>query len=492
MNNKLRVVCHFLGQIVILFSVGMLVPFLYSFVIGERIWSLLLAAVITACFGWGLKKSGNSGLSISLSQGFVIVGFAWIFASFFGALPYYLGGYLPRFIDALFESTSGFTATGATVFVGLDTIPRALVLYRSMTHWIGGMGIIILVLAFLKSLGMEASHLFHAEAAVNGYGQVMPRIREYAKTLWGLYVLLSLTAVLILWCAGMAPFDALNYGMSIIATGGFTPSGAGAFAYADSYLVQAAMVLFMIIAGGNFGLYYLAWKKGFRLVWRDTEFRVYLSLLFGGAAVIAVALYTMTDAGGGIKTWMASLFTMVSIQTGSGFAVADYDLWPPMAKAILYSAMFIGGCSGSTTGAIKVVRFILIAKAAGMYLQQLVHPGMVKVVKHNGKSVTAKELTGTLLFFVSYLMVYFVSVILVAMTGFEMDMALTSVAGILGNVGLAFGELGPTDSFAAVHPLAKGVFVIDMLLGRLELFTLLVMLHPGFWRPFLQKDKVRF
>lgn len=492
MNQKLRVVCHFLGQIVILFSVGMLLPFIYGIAIGEQIWSLLLAAVITACFGWGLKKCGKNGLSISLSQGFVIVGFAWIFASFFGALPYYLGGYLPRFIDALFESTSGFTATGATVITGLDSIPRALVVYRSMTHWFGGMGIIILMLAFLKSLGMEASHLFHAEAAVNGYGQVMPRIREYAKTLWGLYVLLSLAIIVMLWSAGMAPFDALNYGMSIIATGGFAPSAAGAFAYSDSYAVQAVMVLFMIIAGGNFGLYYLAWKKGLRLVWRDPEFRVYLMLLFGGAFVIGTALYSLTDAGAGIHTWMTSMFTMVSIQTGSGFAVADYDLWPPLAKTVLYSAMFIGGCSGSTTGAIKVVRFILIIKAAGMYLQQLVHPGMVKVVKHNGKPVAPKELTGTLLFFVSYLLVYFVSVILVSMTGFEMDMALTSVAGILGNVGLAFGELGPTDSFALVHPFAKAVFVIDMLLGRLELFTLLVMLHPGFWRPFLQKDKVRF
>ncbi len=490
MNTKLRVVCHFLGQIVILFSVGMVIPFLYGLVIGEQIWSLLCTAAITACLGVVLKKCGENGLSISLSQGFVIVSFAWIFASFLGALPYYLGGYLPAFVDALFESTSGFTATGATVIVGLDSVPQSLLLYRSMTHWFGGMGIIILMLAFLKSLGMEASHLFHAEAAVNGYGQVMPRIREYAKTLWRLYLLLSLTFIVVLWAVGMTPFDALNYGMSIIATGGFTPSADGAFVYADNYAVQLAMVLFMIVSGGNFGLYYLASRKGVRLVWQDLEFRVYIAILAGGTAMIVLTLYLINGVGSA-KSLMDSLFTMVSVQTGSGFAVTDYDLWPPFARVILFMAMFIGGCSGSTTGAIKVMRYILIVKAVGVYLQQLVHPGMVKVVKHNGKPVSSKELTGTLLFFVMYLLVYLVSVMLVSLAGMETDVALTSVAGILGNVGLAFGELGPTDSFAFVHPFAKGVFVVDMLLGRLELFTLLVMLHPGFWRPFWQKDKVR-
>ncbi len=490
MNNKLRVVCHFLGQIVILFSVGMIVPFFYGAIIDEWVWSLLETAVLALCFGFGLKKCGKEGVSISLGQGFMIVSFAWIFASFFGALPYYLGGYLPQFIDALFESTSGFTATGATVIFALDSMPRSLVLYRAMTHWFGGMGIIILMVAFLKNLGMEAAHLFHAEAAVNGYGQVMPRIREYAKTLCKIYVLLSLFLVFILWAVGMTPFDALNYGMSIIPTGGFTPAADGAFLYAESYGVQLAMILFMVIAGGNFGLYYLVWKKGFKIICKDLEFRVYLLLLLVGASGIFLAL-SLSDFDSGMREWIAVLFTMTSIQTGSGFAVADYDLWPPFAKVILYVAMFIGGCSGSTTGGIKVVRYILIAKATWIYLQQLVHPGMIKAVKHNGKAVSTKEINGTLLFFAMYLFVYFTSVMLVSMTGAETGLALTSVAGILGNVGLGFDELGPTNSFAMVHPFAKGVFVIDMLLGRLELFTLLVMLHPGFWRPFLQKDKVR-
>lgn len=490
MNSKLRVVFNMLGQLIILFSLGMLLPFLYGLLVGEYLWSLLISAVISAAVGMLLFKNGEKSLSISLSQGFVIVSFTWIFASILGSLPYYLSGQLPQWIDALFESVSGFTATGATVMLDVDSMPKGMLLYRSMTHWFGGMGIIILLLAFLKNLGPEAAHLFNAEASINGYGQIMPRIQSYALTLWLIYCVLTLTLFVLLMIAGISPFEAINYTMSIIATGGFAAHTAGTFVYADNYWVQMIMIVFMVISGGNFGLYYIGWKKGFKNIFRDTEFRVYISILAIGATAIGITLaaYHITNWHESI---FYSLFTMVSIQTGSGFAVSDYDLWPPFAQVILYIAMFIGGCSGSTTGSVKVARYIFAFKAIWVYLQQMVHPGMVKAVKYNGKAVSSKKLRSTLVFLILYFSVYFFSVLLVSVTGLDLQEAMAGVAGTLGNVGLAFGELGPTNSFALVHPFAKTVFIIDMLLGRLELFTLLVMLHPGFWKAFTRKDKRR-
>lgn len=488
MNNKLRVVFNMVGKLVMVFSLGMFIPFLYGIVIGEPIWALLESSLISVLIGYLLYRNGRQSLSITLSQGFVIVSFTWLLASLLGALPYYFSGQLPHVVDALFESVSGFTATGATVLLDVDSLPSSLLLYRSMTHWFGGMGIIILLLAFLKSLGIEATYLFNAEATINGYGQIMPRIQAYALTLWGIYFLLSLLLTILLWAAGMSLFEAINYSMSIIATGGFAAHSDGTFVYADNYLIQWIFIAFMIISGGNYGLYYVGWVKGWRAIYKDTEMRVYLSILALGSLGIAITLATH-----GMYNWhenaMFSIFTMVSIQTGSGFAVADYDLWPSFAQVILFIAMFIGGCSGSTTGSIKVARYIYIVKAVWVYLQQMVHPGMVKVVQYNGKAVPQKKLMATIVFFILYMFVYFISVLLVSATGLNVQESLAAVAGILGNVGLAFGELGPTNSFALVHPFAKAVLIWDMILGRLEIFTIFVMLHPGFWKAFLRKDK---
>lgn len=490
MNNKMRVVFGLLGKLVMVFSLGMLVPFIYGICIGEWIWPLLGSALLTVTVGAALDRAGKTSYSISLSQGFVIVSFTWILASLLGALPYYFWGQLPSFVDALFEAVSGFTATGATVMLDVDSVPRALLLYRSMTHWFGGLGIVVLMLAFLRSLGPESMTVFYAEASINGYDRILPRIKSYAIRLWIIYTVFSVVLVGMLWLAGMDLFSAVNYSMSIIATGGFAPTGSGAFAYAENMPVLLVMTLFMVISGGNYGLYYIGWKKGWRAIARDREMQVYLSIMLGGFLALAAILYTngTEDAPTSI---LHGLFMMVSIQTGSGFALADYDLWPSVAQFILYIAMFIGGTSGSTTGSVKVIRYIFIFKAVWSYLQQLVHPGMVKVIKYNGKAISNKQVQAALIFFILYILIYFLSAMLAVLTGMSWWEAMTGVAGTLGNVGLAFGELGPTDSFALIHPVAKLVFTADMLLGRLELFTLLVMLHPGFWRSFLRKDRTK-
>lgn len=490
MNKKMKAVCALLGKVVMVFSLVMLVPFFYGICINEWIWPLFFSAVITLVLGVLIDRNGQKSTSITLSQGFVLVSFTWILASLVGALPYYMWNELPSFIDALFESVSGYTATGATVILNVDGMPRPLLLYRSMTHWFGGMGIIILLLAFLRSLGAEAANLFNAEAAINGYGQIMPRIRKYAITLWGMYCLFSAVLFGLLCLAGMPIFEALNYAMSIIATGGFAARSAGVFIYEENYAIQAIFILFMILSGGNYGLYYLGWKKGFRLIFKDTEFRTYISILCVGALVIAGTLFFKQNTTI-LESLMDGFFTMTSIQTGSGFAVADYGLWSPFAKTILFIAMFIGGCSGSTTGSVKVIRYIYIGKAIWAYLQQMIHPGMVKVVKYNGEAVPNKKVMVTLIFFILYILILFASTLLVTLTGMPIMESLAGVASTLGNVGVAFGQLGPTGSYALAHPWAKVVFIVDMLLGRLELLTLLVMLHPGFWSNFLRKDKRR-
>lgn len=490
---RIQIVMSLVGRLLYIYGVFVTIPFIYSILFETAYWSFALTAALSIGLGYIFTKWGIPSDNFSLRDGFLVVGSTWGFTVLLGSIPFLISQVLTHPLDALFEATSGITATGATVIADVNYIPKTFILWRGLMHWIGGMGIIVLILSFLRNLGADAAHFFNAEASVPKPGVVLPRIRDIASKLWKLYILFTVLCFVLLWAGGIPPFDALNYAFSIISTGGFTPTSEGTFAYSHSIYISLVFIFFMILAGGNFSVYYTVFQKGLRSLVDDFETRMYWLILATGIVITSVFLYInhQTDYIG--ESLRNAAFTLVSLQTGSGFAIVDYDLWPGAAQMMLFIATFFGGCSGSTTGGIKIIRLIILVKSSIMYLRKSIHPDMVQVVRINGKPMPEKWIQMTQQFIFLYLMIYVISVFLMTCFGVSSGDALRIVTSFLSNVGLGFGGYGPTDSFSVLPYGAKCIAIIDMLLGRLELFTILVMLHPQFWEGyFIKKNTKRY
>lgn len=479
-----RIVSRLLGRILAAYALFMAVPLVYALfcrepVVAFFVWSASLTGIVGAMLFYYGEEPGRIGIR----EGFLIVAGTWFLSGLLGALPYWFSGWVPTYLDAVFETVSGLTTTGASIIPDVEALPQSLLLWRSMTHWLGGMGIIVLFVVFLSNVGADAVHLFQAESPGPTVERVLPRIRTMALRLWQMYVFFTAVEVVLLWIAGMDLFDAVNHTFATMATGGFSTKNTS-IKYFDSVAVELIIVFFMLLAGGNFGLYYLAWKKGLRRLFLDGEFRLYLGIVIVSTLTVAAFLYfgPGTNPATGLRD---ALFTVASIMTTTGFVTADFDQWPSAAKIILMILMFIGGCAGSTAGGMKVVRLLILLKDAAWSLLHAVHPRLVAALKIGGRPVNAGVLHMVLQFFFLYVLLFFVSVLLVAASGPEPFEAMGAVAATLGNVGPAFGIVGPTTTYADVHPFAKAVLIADMLLGRLELFTLLVLFHPEFWQPYM-------
>lgn len=487
---RLQIVAGLIGKLLIVIALSMLFPCAYALFQQESVYiAFLISFVLTGMLGGILYVWGETTGHIGLREGFLVVSGSWILASVCGSLPYWLSDTVPSYLDAVFETVSGLTTTGASIISDVEVLPGSILLWRSLTHWLGGMGIIVLFLVFLKHLGADAINLFRAESPGPTVDRVMPRIRHMALTLWKMYVLFTAVQIVLLHLAGMNVFDSVNHALATLATGGFSTKNTS-IKYYDSVAIEFIIVFFMFLGGGNFSLYYMAWKKGYTKFFKDTEFLFYVSIVLFSTLVIAGSLYFVS----GVPLFTGfrdSLFTVVSLMTTTGFVTADFDQWPPMAKVILMALMLLGGCGGSTSGGLKVIRLLILLKDAAGALLRAVHPNIVRAVKIDKKPVEFTVLSTVLQFFFLYMLVYFVSVILVTATGLPPFDAMGAVAATLGNVGPGFGVVGPTTTFVDVHPFAKFIFIIDMLLGRLELFTLLVLLHPEFWQPYLARRAVR-
>ena len=487
---RIQIVMSLVGRLLYIFGAFTLIPFLYSVVFETAYWSFLITTSLSLVLGTFLSYYGCESQGFSIRDGFLVVSATWIFTVILGALPFLGSGILTNVFDALFEATSGITATGATIIYSVDELPNTFVLWRGLMHWVGGMGIIVLILSFLKNLGADAAHFFNAEASVPKPGVVMPRIQSMATKLWQLYIAFTALCFLMLWAGGIEPFDALNYAFSIIATGGFAPTSAGAFIYEQSNYICFVFIFFMFLAGGNFSVYYNALQKGIRVLINDFETRMYWLVVFIGIAIVSISLVLQSSYSSPLEIVRNAAFNLVSLQTGSGFAISDYDLWPAAAQMMLFICTFFGGCSGSTTGGIKIIRLIILIKSSIIYLRKSIHPDMVQVVRINGKPMPTKWIQMTQQFLFLYLMIYVVSVFLMTCTGLNTYDSMQVVTAFLSNVGLGFGGFGPTDSFNVMPDTAKCIAIVDMLLGRLELFTILVMLHPQFWEGYFIKKEV--
>ncbi|EHQ90476.1 TrkH family potassium uptake protein [Desulfosporosinus youngiae] len=475
-----RLIENVLGRLLLGYAAFMGIPFLYALLRNEPTsWPFLITILLTLVISLVFISHGQED-RLGIREGFTIVSGAWILTSLLGALPFYLSNSVPTYLDGLFETVSGLTTTGSSVIDNLEVLSQSLLLWRSLTHWLGGMGIIVLFIVFLPKIGAGAVHMFNAEVPGPTAEKVLPRIRDNAARLWQMYVGFTLLQIILLWLAGMSWFDSVNHSFATMATGGFSTKNTSIMFY-NSPLIEFILIVFMILAGGNFGLYFIAWGRGLKHIWKDTEFRVYLSIIAASTLVIALSLWLQ----GGKEILFSvrhALFQVSTIITTTGFASDNFDQWPSVTKMVLLLLMLIGGSAGSTAGGIKVARIMLLMKLVRAELRRAIHPRAVTAISSGGKQLDPLMLNTVAVFFFLFIAIFTAATILLSATGLPPFDAMSAVAATLGNVGPGFGLVGPTTTFSSINAFGELVLILCMLLGRLELFTLLVVLQPEFWR----------
>ncbi len=470
-----------LGALLLFLAIALLLPVPCSWLYGDgAAGAFILSAVISAACGGLLYSQFRSETDLSVREGFAVVTFGWIFFALFGALPFVFTGAVPSYINAFFETMSGFTTTGSTILTDIEALPPSLLLWRSLTQWLGGMGIIVLSLAILPMLGVGGMQLFKAEVPGPTADRLKPRIQDTAKLLWGVYVLLTGAEVVLLMAGGMSLFDSVNHSFATMATGGFSTRNASVAAY-DSAYIDWVITVFMFLAGVNFSLHYLALRGRIGDFIRNEEFLFYTVLVVAGTCLV-VLLNMGSTYPDLLDNLRYSAFQVVSIMTTTGFGTADYELWPVLCQYLLVFTMFIGGCAGSTGGGIKVARILLLFKHAQVQVFRLIHPRAVRLVKLGDRPVDKEVMQSILGFFALYMGVFVAASFIMAGLGMDLPSAGASVIATLSNIGPGLGSVGPVDNFAHVPAFGKLVLAFCMLLGRLELFTVLVLVFPSFWR----------
>lgn len=412
-------------------------------------------------------------------EGFAVVTFGWIIMSLAGCLPFVISGEIPSFTDAFFETISGFTTTGATILVDIEGLSHGLMFWRCLTHWLGGMGIIVLSLAILPFLGIGGMQLFKAEVPGPVADKLTPRITETAKILWGVYVLMTVVQAVLLWIGDMSLFDALCHSFSTLATGGYSTKNASVAAFQSGY-IHWVIIFFMIAAGTNFALHFRFFRGDYGSYWRNSEFRFYIIVILAVAIIIGMDVYFLQGQSVDI-TLRDTLFQIAAILTTTGFATADYEQWSLVSQMLLFLLMFVGGCAGSTGGGMKIIRIYILIKFIFSEFVRLVHPQAVVPVRIGDIVVPRKVLVNIFGFFAVFMMFYVIGVILMSALGQDFPTSISIVVATLGNVGPGLGTIGPTENYAHLPAAAKWSCSFFMLLGRLEIFTVIILLSPRFW-----------
>jgi trk system potassium uptake protein TrkH len=475
---KFRVVLGVLGSILWMLGGLMLFPLLVALYYGESLNSFVISIIVTILAAVVLSPYlERSDEEWDMREGFLIVAAGWLVAAAFGSIPYMFEGIPP--LNAFFESMSGFTTTGATVFTNIESHSKSLLFWRSMTQWIGGMGIIMLFIAILPKLGIAGRQLFRAEVPGPQEDQLRPRIRETAKILWMVYVAMSLVEIACLELAGLPPYDAITHTFTTMACGGFSPYVDSVSAFGNP-VVEGIITLFMFLAGANFALHYKALYGDRKSLTGDGEFRFY-------SAIVAVStlLLTWMLFSGGTYSLSDSLrygvFQVVSILTTTGYATADFNLWADSSKIVLFALMFVGGCAGSTAGGVKVVRVFLLFKYVQREVFKVIHPRAIRPIRFNGKIVPDDIMQATVSFVLMFFFCFFVSSILLSLMGLDFITSMTASIATLGNIGPGFNLVGPMANFDCIPWLGKLVLIANMWIGRLEIFTVIVLFTPAFW-----------
>jgi len=471
-----KVVLYVLGGLLRLLGLFMIVPLGVAYYYGESLTPFLVSIFITTLTGF-LLISFKSKDEWMRKEGFAIVGLGWLAAAVFGAIPFIMGGISP--LNALFESMSAFTTTGSTILTDIESYPKGILFWRGMMQWLGGMGIIVLFLAILPKLGVAGRQLFRAETPGPTEDKLKPRIRETARILWMVYFVISFAQVIALLLAGLSLYDALNHTFTTMACGGFSNYALSVGAF-KSPLVEYIITFFTFVAGANFALHYRAIYVDKDYLLKDEEFRFYTSIILSASGLLTILLWR--DLGTGIfDSFRLAIFQVVTIMTSTGYATTDFNLWSESAKMVLLLVMFIGGCAGSTGGGIKVVRILILLRHSRTELFKVLHPRAVKSVKLNNKAVPDEIISSIISFVVIYLLIFVTSALILSVLGMDIITSITASIATLGNIGPGLNVVGPMGSFDPIPPLGKLILIANMWIGRLEIYTVIVLFTPEFW-----------
>jgi len=490
-----KIISHIMGLLLLCNGSFMLLATMISFVYKDGVTlEIMMAALATMFVGIAMMfLTREHQKEINKREGYIVVTFGWIFMSLSGTLPYLFSGAIPTFTNAFFETMSGYTTTGASILNDIEIVPKGVLFWRSLTHWIGGMGIIVLAVAILPLLGIGGMQLFAAEAPGPSADKLHPRITDTAKRLWLIYFGYTAAETIFLQLAGMSFFDAINHAMSTLSTGGFSTKNASVAYWNDQPLIQYIIILFMFLAGMNFVLSYFGFKGKVQKIIKDEEFKLY-SLFVIVFTVIAtfIIIYKADPSISSIDHPMVfgevesafrhALFQVLAVVTTTGFVSADFTMWTPFLTVFFFGIMFLGGSAGSTSGGMKVVRHLITIRNGILEFKRTLHPRALLPVRYNTKAVS-KEITFNILaFFILYMLAFIIGSVVLGALGLDFETAVGGAASSLGNVGPAFGKLSPVNNFDVLPDFGKWWCCFLMLIGRLELFTVLILLTPFFWR----------
>lgn len=477
MNYKLM--RYVIGWLIIFESVFMCLPAIVAVAYREKAFFSFVVSIGLGLFSGGLlvlRKPKNK--EMYAKEGFVIVSVSWMVLSIFGALPFVLSGSIPNVVNALFESVSGFTTTGATILADIESLEKSVLFWRSFTHWIGGMGVLVFIMAILPLSGGNNIYLMKAESTGPSISKLVPKMKTTALILYGMYFVMTIFEILVLLAADTSLYDAINIAFSTAGTGGFAVKNDSLASY--SATVQNIVTVFMILFGVNFNIYYMLLCKKIMNVIKTTEWKVYFGILFAATLLVTINLNGMY---GGFKgTMQQAAFQVASVMSSTGFATTDFNLWPEFSKAVLVAVMMIGACAGSTGGGIKVARIIILAKTLIKELDISVHPRNIKKIKLNDRFIEHEVIRSVNVFMVAYIAIYALSMFVISLDNFDFTTNFTAVAAMINNTGPGLAAAGPVENFGKFSVLTKFVFIFDMLAGRLEIFPMLVLFAPSTWR----------
>lgn len=473
-----RMLWYILGLLTAFEGLFMLVPTITAAVYSEQEFWLFAALTLFLVLAGGLatlKKPANR--TLFAKDGYVIVALSWILLSVFGALPFYLSRCIPRFIDALFESVSGFTTTGASILHTVENLPRCMLMWRSFTHWVGGMGVLVFIMALLPISGGQTMYIMRAESPGPTVNKLVPRVRTTALLLYLIYIAMTFVEFIMLLFGDMDAFEALTITFGTAGTGGFSVRDSGLAEY--SPYSQIVVTVFMILFATNFTSYFLLlhakWKEAF-----TTELRVYFALLAAAILLVTIDIRHMFQSTA--EALRHAAFTVASLNSSTGYATVNFDLWPTLSKTILVLMMFSGACAGSTGGGVKVSRVVLYCKNMANELHMMIHPRQVRKLKVDGKQVSDEVVRATNAFLIAYILIYMLSMLIISLDHLDLTTNFTAVLATLDNIGPGLELVGPTSNFDVFSTTSKCVLIFDMLAGRLELFPVLMLFMPSTWR----------
>ncbi len=476
-----RMIFKSLGKVLFIEAVCMVPSLIVSLIYRQNdTQAFLISILMLLVIGFVLQRIKPVSTDIYVRDGFAIVSLSWIMVALFGAVPFVISGAIPHYADAFFEAVSGFTTTGATILQEVESLPRGILFWRSFTHWVGGMGVLVLMLAVLPTVKASSLSIMQAESPGPNPGKVVPKLGQSAKYLYIIYIVMTVILVIFLLIAGMPLFDSLCHAFGTAGTGGFSIKNTSIGAY-NNVFIEVIITVFMFLFGVNFSLYYQIIRGNIKSFFKDTEFRLYLGI------VLACMLLITLDLNGKVfgSVWESlrhASFQVSTIITTTGYATTNFDLWTSFSKSILVILMFIGACAGSTAGGIKNIRIVILMKTVRREISRIIHPRSVYTIKVDGKTIDNDTLSGVTTFFFTFITIFTLSVLVVSLDGKDMISNFTAVATSIGNVGPGLGIVGPMGNFSSYSDLSKLVFSFCMIVGRLEIFPVLLLFTPTFWK----------